>query len=191
MNNTFYFIRHGKTQVDNTKPISEWVLSSKGEEQSQNLLNESRFYDTDIIIASGETKSYQTIKPLADKLNKEIICYDEISELDRDTGGFMQFDEYENAVKECLMNLDTPYQTPQGKWESASHALERFSRKIKEIDTQYEGKNIIVCGHGFTINLYFSQLLGQLDQVYERTQKNDFCDWGIIKNYTVIKDVVR
>jgi hypothetical protein len=46
------------------------------------------------------------------------MCYDEISELDRDKGGFMQFDEYENAVKECLMNVDTPYQTPQGEWES-------------------------------------------------------------------------
>jgi len=33
-------------------------------------------------------------------------------------------------------------------------------------------------GHGITINLYFAKLLGKLDTMMERMERNGFCDWG-------------
>lgn len=185
MNNTFYLLRHGATKKDSAVPISKWSLSEKGEEQARKLAEEDVFDEVDIIISSTEEKAYQTAKPIADKLRKEIIQYKEISELNRDMGGFMGPEDYEEAVKYALENLDKSLHN----WETAESALERFSKKIEEIDNDYEDKKILVVGHGFTINLYFAKLLNKLNEVYERFNTNDYADWGIIKNNQVIKDI--
>lgn len=130
---------------------------------------------------------YQTAKPIADKLGKEIIQLEEITELDRDKGGFMNSYEYEETVKYCLQHLNESMHN----WETANHALKRFSKKIEEIDKEYENKIILIVGHGFTINLYFAKLLGVLNKVYERFNTNEFADWGIVKEGQVIKDIAK
>ena len=186
MNNTFYFLRHGKTKVDSRTPVSKWVLSEVGEEQAQRLADEDTFKDIDIIISSTETKAFQTAKPTADKLGKEILRIEELSELDRDKGQFMDPEKYEEAVKECLSNPDQSV----NNWESASHALERFTKKVEEIDSQYEDKKILIVGHGFTINAYFAKLLG-IPDVYGRLSTNDFADWGVVENGKVTKDIAK
>lgn len=97
----------------------------------------------------------------------------------------MESEEYEQAVKYSLEHLDTSVHN----WEIASHALERFSKKIEEIDIQYEKKKILIVGHGFTINLYFAKLLGTLNNVYKRFNTNNYGDFGIAKDKKVIKDI--
>jgi broad specificity phosphatase PhoE len=185
MNNSFYFLRHGHTKADKDLPISQWVLSSRGEEQAQKLVEEGIFKDIDLIFSSTEKKAYQTAKPIADALGKEIVQIEELSELDRDKGGFMGKDEYEETVKKCLGNLNQSI----NHWETANHALNRFSRKIDELDKEYEDKKILVVGHGFTINMYFSKLLGVLDKVYQRVQTNDYADWGVVSRGRVVEDI--
>lgn len=185
MNNTFYFLRHGQTKRVENKPISKWILSELGDKQAQNLTQGDIFKDVDLIFSSTEEKAYQTAKPIADKLGKEIIQIEEISELNRDQGGFMKPNEYEEAIKYCLQHLGES----KHNWETSAHALGRFSKKIEELDKEYEGKKILIVGHGFTINLYFAKLLGTLDTVYERFRANDYADWGIIRNKKVIRDI--
>lgn len=187
MNNTFYFLRHGQTKRDENKPISKWVLSDKGVKQAQDLVNEATFEDVDLIFSSTEEKAYQTAKLIADRLGKETIQLKEIGELNRDKGGFMRHEEYEASVRYCLEHLDKSI----NNWETAIHALERFSRKIEELDKQYENKKILVVGHGFTINLYFAKLLNLLNRVYERLSTNTYADWGVVRNYQVAKDVAK
>lgn len=185
MNNTFYFLRHGQTKKDKNVPISHWVLSDEGEQQAKRLANGSIFKEIDLIFSSTEEKAFQTAMPIADALGKKIIQIEEISELNRDKGGFMEPNKYEQTVKSCLENLTDSLHD----WETANHALERFSNKIEELDKKYENKNILVVGHGFTINLYFAKLLGLLNDVYRRFNKNDYADWGIIKNQKILRDI--
>lgn len=185
MNNTFYFLRHGETKKDMDVPISQWKLSEKGEEQARKLAQENIFNGVDIVVASAEEKAYQTAKPIADKLGKEIIQLKEISELNRDKGGYIEAEKYEETIKLCLKELNSS----SHNWETANHALERFSNKIEEIDKEYENKNILVVGHGFTINLYFAKLLNVLNKVYERFNTNNYGDWGIVRANKVIKDI--
>ncbi|MCL5784211.1 MAG: phosphoglycerate mutase family protein, partial [Patescibacteria group bacterium] len=168
MNNTFYFLRHGETRKDRNLPISQWTLSDKGKEQAEKLAREKIFNDIDIIFSSTEEKAFQTAKPIADSLGKEITQLQEISELNRDQGGFIEDEEYAKVIKYCLENLNGSIHN----WETATHALERFSRKTEELDKEYENQKILVVGHGFTINLYFAKLLGVLNKVYERFYKN-------------------
>jgi len=173
MNNTFYFLRHGQTKRDSGVPISKWTLSDKGEEQAKKLAQEGVFDDVDIIVS--------------DKLGLDIVQAEEISELNRDKGGFMEPYKYEESVKACLENLDNSVDS----WETAAHALNRFSAKIDELDRNYEAKKILVVGHGFTINLYFAKLLGVLDEVYKRFSTNSYADWGVVKNDAVLKDIAK
>ncbi len=143
MNNTFYFLRHGKTKVDNELPISQWVLSDVGEKQAKQLAQEGVFDEVDIVISSSEVKAYQTAKPIADKLRKEVIQSKEISELNRDRGGFMNAEEYEKSVEYCLLNREESV----NNWETAKNALQRFSKKIEDLDNEYQNKNILIVGH--------------------------------------------
>lgn len=185
MNNTFYFLRHGETKADKNLPISEWVLSQVGEEQAHQLAQQGIFKEVDIIFSSTEKKAYLTAKPIADSLGKEINQVEGVKELDRDKGGFMGVEEYEGAVKSALEYPEKSFHN----WETANSALERFSKKIQELDREYKDKKILIVGHGFTINLYFAKLLGVLDKVYERFERNTYADWGVVKNQRVIRDI--
>jgi 2,3-bisphosphoglycerate-dependent phosphoglycerate mutase len=187
MNNTLYFLRHGHTKVDKVLPVSQWVLSSTGEKQADKLAQDKVFKDIDIIVSSTEQKAYQTTKPTAAALGLGIIQLEEICELDRDKGDFVSQEEYEMRVKVCV---EHPDQSVYG-WETATHALERFSKKIDELNKQYNNKKILIVGHGFTINMFFAKLLGELEKVYERLGRNDFADWGIVKDGEVIKDIAK
>lgn len=187
MNNTFYLLRHGETKVDGNVPVSRWVLTEKGENQAKQRAEEGIFDEVELIFSSAEEKAYQTAKPIAEKLKKPIERVEELNELDRDKGAFMEADDYEKAVEECLKNPSEPI----NNWETASNALERFAKKIDELDRKYENKIILIVGHGFTINSYFAKLTDALDRVYERLATNDFADWGIIKNHKVVRDIAK
>lgn len=187
MNNTFYFLRHAKTKVDKNKPISQWVLSEIGESQAKQLTLDGVFKDIDLIFSSTEDKAYKTALPIAGSINKPVVKLSEIIELNRDDGGFKDSDEYEKTVKLCLKNPDKSF----SNWETARHALQRFSKKISELDKEYDDKKILVVGHGFTINMYFAKLLNVFDNVYERLSLNNYDDWGIIKNKKVLKDIAQ
>ncbi len=187
MNNTFYFLRHGETRVDKNTPISKWALTETGETQAKQLAEEGVFKDVDLIFSSTEEKAYKTALPIAESLGKEVTQLEEIVELNRDKSAFMKAEDYEKAIGDCLKHqLESV-----NNWETAVHALDRFSNKIDQLDREYNDQKILVVGHGFTINLYFAKLLGVLDSVNKRLSKNNFADWGITKNQTVVKDIAE
>ena len=168
-------------------PISKWVLSETGEAQAKQLSKEGVFKDVDLIFSSTEEKAHKTALPIAESLGKEVTKLEEIVELDRDKGAFMKLEDYEKAIEDCLKHQSESL----NNWETAAHALDRFSNKIDELDREYDNQRILVVGHGFTINLYFAKLLSVFDKVYERLNTNNFADWGIIKSQRVVKDIAK
>ncbi len=187
MNNTFYFLRHGETKIDKNTPVSKWILSEAGKIQAERVAKEGIFDDVDLIFSSTEAKAYKTVLLTAEKLGKKIIKLEAICEINRDNGGFLEMEEYKKTIEQCLKNPDKSFNS----WETANHALERFSKQISELDKECSNKKILVAGHGFTINMYFAKLLGVLDKAYERLGRNDFVDWGIVRNQAVVKDIAK
>ncbi len=155
--------------------------------QAKQLAKEGVFDDVDLIFSSTEGKAYKTVLPTAEKLGKKVIKLEAICELNRDNGDFMEVDKYERTIKECLEKPDKSF----NKWETANHALERFSKQISELDKKNSNKKILVVGHGLTVNMYFAKLLDVFDEAYERLGLNDFADWGIVKNQAVVKDIAK
>ena len=76
-------------------------------------------------------------------------------------------------------------------WESSNKALSRFKGTIEEIDEKYKGKNILIVSHGTVLTLYFSDLLGKMENSMKRWEEIRFCAFGMVKNKKVIKDIVK
>ncbi len=187
-NNTLLLVRHAETKVDENSAISKWLLTEKGERDAINLFKSDLFYDVDIIITSSEEKAFQTAYAISERLHKKIIRDENLNEISRDQGRFLKTkDEYLKILKLCVENRTQSY----NNWETANHALERFSKAIHEIDTKYSNKKILIVSHGCVLNLYFAKILEQLDKIFERLSTNTFCDYGIIQNSKIIKDIAK
>lgn len=187
-NNKLIFLRHAETKVDENSVISKWLLAENDKKKAINILNSELFTDVDIIITSGEEKAYQTAYPLSERLHKEIIRDKNLNEILRDQGRYLKTkDEYIKTMKLCVENRNQSY----NNWETANHALKRFSKAIQEIDSKFSNKKILIVAHGGVINLYFAKILGKLENVFERILTNTFCDYGIIQNNKVIKDIAK
>lgn len=187
VNNIIIFLRHAETKVNKRVKNSEWSLTDKGKLEALNITRSKFFEDIDILIASAEEKAFKTILPLAEKLKKKILREAELNEIMRDQGKFLETKEYLSTMKLCMLNKDQSF----NNWETANEALERFSKKIEEIDYKFDEKKILIVSHGTVINLYFAKLLGKLENVFIRAQTNTFCEYGIIQNKKVIKDIAK
>lgn len=185
MNNTFYILRHAETEIDKEKPVSRWNLNLKGQLQAEQLCKDKLLKKADIIVASEEPKAYETAMPLARLLDKQVDRYKALNELNRDKSGYLPAKTFNFGVKYAMKNPDKH----KFDWERASHAVERFSDKLTELDMAYNKKKIVVVSHGIVINLYIAQLLGKLHLAFERLQKNGFCSYAIVRDGMVEKDI--
>ncbi|MFX1411689.1 MAG: histidine phosphatase family protein [Promethearchaeota archaeon] len=186
-NNTLIFLRHAETKVNKDLAISKWILTEYGKESAINLFKLDLLEDVDLIITSDEEKAFQTAFPLAEKLKKEIIRDKKLNEIMRDKGKFLKKDEYLKTMKLCMTNKNQSF----NNWETAENALKRFSKEIEEIDSRYSNKYILIVSHGGVINLYFAKILGKLNNVFSRALSNSFCDYGIIQDGKIIKDIAN
>ena len=184
-NNTLIFLRHAETHVEKDIKISNWILTKKGEKDALIISKMDLLQDVDLIISSEEEKAYKTVYPLANKLDIGILREKMLNEINRDSSKFLEQEEYINTMKKCLTNRTQSF----NNWETAKNALERFTQKIEEIDNKYNNKKILIVAHGGVINLFFAEKIGKLDNLERRTLSNTFCDYGIITNGRVIKDI--
>lgn len=200
MNNTLLFLRHGRTgptydSRDPKKilPISEWLLTDKGQKQAEDAAKIAELQDVDLIVISTEKKAWDTVQPLIEHLKKagkkfEVVQSEHIAELNRDAGGHMESDVYEQAAKEAITNRDVSVHN----WEKANDALARFTKGVGMIDAEYSNKKILFIGHGYTFGMYFAQQEGTLDKrkLYERIHEVPYGGWGMIKDGKVLRSLL-
>lgn len=186
MNNKIFFFRHGKTLVDNTIPIADWILTPDGKRNALKVVETGVFDSVDIIFSSEEIKAVQTAQPLAKRLNKNIIQVKELGELYRPTGHLISLDKYNELKKKMYSDFDFS----DDGWETLNHALARFKSAVAKIDALYENKTLLLVTHGTVMTLFFASLQNSLDNMYYRWKSLGFCDWGCIKNGLVTKDIL-
>jgi len=187
MTNELIFIRHAKTKIDKEVPIENWTLTNEGFEQAQEIANSKEFNDVDILISSNELKTYLTIKPLSEKLQKEIINLNGLEEIKRPNSEKLTTEEYGEMKTKIFQNLDFT----DNDWETANHALNRFKKVIEEeINKNYSDKKILICSHGTVMTLYFAYISNQLNNLMQKWKDLKFGSHGIIKGSKIIKDIV-
>ena len=96
--------------------------------------------------------------------------------------------EYEDTISKVFLQMNSKV----GQWESAHNALIRFQKIVEEIDMRYNGKKILIVSHGIVLTLYFVKLLDiPSNELFSRWKSLLFCDWGVVKEGEVIKDIVE
>lgn len=185
-NNILYFLRHAETEKNPNIPAIKWSLSTLGMGQAKKTAESGFFKDLDVVISSGEEKAFQTAKPVAESLGKEIIRMTEFNEVKRGDK-FLTKEEFEKLKHEKLEDLDCK----KDGGESGHEALTRFESGIDKINKLYSGKNILIVSHGTILALYFAKITNDFANIYKRWQATGFCSWGKIRNNIVERDIVE
>ncbi len=182
--NTYYLLRHGKTNIDPSKPPSEWTLSEDGRTSLQRFARRPLFREVNFVYSSTEAKAYSTAKMIACSLQKKVSQMVNFNELNRNKGGFIG--KYENALREAFSNI----QESRNNWEPCQMTLERFKEGIEILNQKHDHKKILVVSHGIALTLYFAFLKEEMDNLLSRWKKLRFLDYGIVKDSRVVRDII-
>ena len=171
-----YFITHPSVLIDKNIPIDQWQLSEKGIEETKRLLKLDFWKSIDAIYSSPEKKAAQVAELAASKYGlvpKTETC---LSEIDRKSTGFMEYDIYMETVAEF-------YKKPSievNGWESAKKATERIVDCITRI-MDSNTKDVAIIGHGATGTLLACYLLNKpptLSEDPQGTGRFMIVSWG-------------
>jgi len=159
MNTFLYFVRHA---VSPFSPGNERNrgLSGQGKRDAVRVAAILQHEGIDVIVSSSYARAIETVKPLADVLNKEIHAFEALAE--RAIGSVnvdLPDDVLLRATQKSFEDLD--YCLPEG--ETTRQARERAIPVIRQLLTDYQGRKIAVGTHGniMTIILnYFDKNYG-------------------------------
>ena len=170
MNTYIYFVRHAISpfSLDNERNRG---LSDQGILDSIWVAEILKNEGIDIIVSSSFARAVDTIKPLANLLNKEIIQFEELVERPIASLKYqIEEDDLLKGIERSFIDID--YCMPEG--ETTRQAQERSIPIIKKLLTDYKGKKIAVGTHGniMTIILnYFDKSYG--NDFWIQTSKPD------------------
>jgi broad specificity phosphatase PhoE len=171
------FLNHAGTKIDKNIPAQQWGLSKDGILQSNKLVDDKVFLDIDIIYCSIESKCYQTIKPLADKLGINVIQFLGFEELHKGLNEYMSSNEYGLVKSKMFKDLN--------------EALNRFKNAVNMVSMKYSDQNVLIVSHGSILAVYFSYLDGKLkERIPNLWGKVKYCDYAIIEKGKVVRNFV-
>lgn len=154
---TIYFVRHATPDLRDKS--ENRVLSKKGINDSLKVFDYLLDKNIDEFYSSPYARSIQTIKPLADNLNKDIKEVFELRE--RSVGAWINdFDDY--SFKQWN---DFNYKITNG--ESLSEVQERNINAINKIIDDNKNKTICIGTHGTSLSLI-------INYYYKNFSYNDF-----------------
>lgn len=185
MKNTYLFLRHAETIKDPNKHPKDWDLTTDSLEQVHKYISEGKFRDVTKIYASTEPKAVATGKPISQDLNLSINEMEEFVEVKREKT-FLSDEEFLAQKKRELENLEKI----ENGVESGRSALERFLRGIEILESEFTGETILIITHGTVLSIYFADMLGKQNEIFERWQNLRFCALGQIEKGIVVKDIV-
>ena len=187
MGEKIYFLRHARTQVNSIVPPSEWLLSTKGNEEAQLKITLENFPDIHQIYCSNEPKTLQTIQHLAEAHQIPLEIHSRLGEIH-----FTTFeddnDRFLRIKKECFQNLDENHYST----ESFRAGLERFTSTLTYLRNENPRKNLLIVSHGTVLSLYFAAMQQKLDkglEIYQKWKKLQFLAWGLVENGKIIRDL--
>lgn len=183
-NTRLIFLRHAHTQKDPSINAAKWVLSENGNKQAENVSEMPLMNSVDVIYVSEEQKTFLTVKPLAQKLNKKpqsLPFFNEVKRGDK----FLPKEEFE--VEKIKQLKDLSCSAFDG--ESGMEALLRFKQGIEFVIKENQNKTILIVTHGTILNIYFADLLNAYNELPNRWNRTVFCAVGVVENDKVIRDI--
>jgi Fructose-2,6-bisphosphatase len=151
-----YFVRHGIApfSLELESSASGASLNEQGKSDAKKVAELLKHEEIDLIVSSSLNRAKETVMPLAELLQKEIIPYDELIERSIASLNYpVSEEELVNGIEQSFSDID--FCMPEG--ETTRQAQERAMPIILKLLSDYEGKKIVIGTHGniMTIILKF------------------------------------
>ncbi|MGO4498385.1 histidine phosphatase family protein [Paenibacillus sp. 2RAB27] len=172
MKTTIYMVRHGLAPFSLEHELQGGAsLSDKGKSDAKRVAELLKNEDIDVIVSSAYHRAKETVSPLAEILEKEIMLYNELIERPIASLNYpVAEEELINGIERSFTDMD--YCMPEG--ETTRQAQERAIPVILQLLSENEGKKLVIGTHGniMTIILnYFDDKYGF--QFWKQTSKPD------------------
>lgn len=162
LNNKYYILRHGEA-ISNVKDIvSSWPekfenpLTEKGKIQVEKIVTRLKENNIDLIFSSDILRAKQTAEILGEKL-KIIPEYDKrLREIDFGIFNTKTADEFTDYFKDPKERIQG--RVPGG--ESYEDISKRMGDFLKDTETNYQNKNILIVSHQAPLFVFEAIILG-------------------------------
>lgn len=181
MKTTIYFVRHGIAPFSLEHERSGGAsLNEQGKSDALRVADLLKDKQIDVIFSSSYHRARETVLPLAELLNQDIILLDELIERPIATlNEAVSEEELINAIERSFMDKD--FCMPEG--ETTRQAQERATPIILKMLSDYEGKRIAIGTHGNIMTIimnYFDSNYGF--DFWQQTSKPDIYELEFEKN---------
>lgn len=170
-------IRHSKTDVKPSTPITLWGLSRDGIDKAHTLATDEMVKDIDVLYSSLQTKAIETMVHLAKPNAIPMRTHKDLTEITSFTNKFFTGDKYLQQIEHYY---DGTIDRIAGG-ETIEEALDRFVSALEEIASLESGaKNIGIVTHGYILS-FFTGKYSSLSplEVHHALQQPDIAefDW--------------
>jgi len=167
---TIYLVRHGQSETNVICMFAghrDVQLSEIGKKQAQGVKNFFADKDIDLVYTSDLVRCVQTVMPLIDEHNPQIITCPALREI---YGGYwegMCYQDIENTYPEehaIWKNEPNIAVCPGG--ESVDHMAQRVYLALEKIAEENLGKTLVVCTHSTPIRTLVANIYeGKIDRM--------------------------
>jgi broad specificity phosphatase PhoE len=146
-------VKHSLPAIRPELPPAQWKLSQEGQRRCHWLAAKLREHGVTILYSSLEAKALETASILSAQLSVKFHERPDLHENDRTGFSILPPHEWEQQFREFF---DHPDRVCIGA-ESAATAALRFSRAVKDVLNQTEGKTPAIISHDTVITLFTAQ----------------------------------
>jgi len=155
-------VRHAECEGNVLNALTgrtEYKLTSNGVEMAQELSKKMKNYKIDRIYSSVSTRCIETVRPISERLNLEVITSKELMEKDFGIYDGMTWEEVNKINPQILKNKKVFHQIIGiPKQETTDEVENRVNKYIKKISIENEGKTILICSHGCAIYSFLNHV---------------------------------
>jgi len=187
MNKYLILVKHSLPKIDENVPAREWELSEEGRVRAEQLAEELRRFQPDVIISSNERKAKETAKIIGKLHRSKFSIAEDLHEHDRGNVSHLSQEQFRALVHEFFQKPD---QLVFGQ-ETAENAHARFYRAVHSILNEHKNKTIVIVSHGTVISLFVSRLTGSSDfELWSMLGLPSYIAIDLHSNTLIVKDKI-
>lgn len=185
---TILLIRHAQCEGNIINALTgrtNFKLTDNGKEKAIDLISKLKGYEIDKIYSSSSIRCIDTVKPLSEYFNLDIITDDNLME--------KYFGIYDGITWEEVKKINPQIVIDKEKnneikgiigQESTEQVRERMKAVIGRIVRENENKTIVICSHGCAIETF----LRSIDNVKQTEQREKYAQHNAQVNLLEYKD---
>jgi broad specificity phosphatase PhoE len=150
-------VRHSLTLQDPDVPSPSWRLSAEGRRRCEPLAATIAPFEPELFVCSTEPKARETAELAAAILDRPVQTVDGLQEHERPNVPLMEQGRFQSLIEDLFARPDDIVFGA----ESATTALERFSRAINGLLVQHPQGALAVVTHATVLSLFVASTTGR------------------------------